>query len=241
MPLLGIVSPLSAQTFQSPHSAKTSLDWSGTYLGTLPCADCPGIRTAVRLNADNTYTLKETYLEKNKKPLSETGSFKWQSDGSRIILKGKSKYQFLVAENRLIRLNSKGKAISGANAKAYILKKSAHEVTEKYWKLIELNGTPIDRTELKKEPHIIFSQDSARVHGFSGCNSFGGTFKLGDNNKITLSQLHATLMACPSLQLEGQFMKALESVRYYQIVKEDLILQDAEKRPLARLTPVYLK
>ncbi len=32
------------------------------YRGMLPCADCAGINTELTLNADQTFTLKETYL-----------------------------------------------------------------------------------------------------------------------------------------------------------------------------------
>ncbi|MDE5451088.1 copper resistance protein NlpE N-terminal domain-containing protein, partial [Elizabethkingia meningoseptica] len=31
------------------HNAQNSLDWAGTYEGTVPCADCPGIKTTITL------------------------------------------------------------------------------------------------------------------------------------------------------------------------------------------------
>ncbi|TBW55467.1 copper resistance protein NlpE [Marinobacter halodurans] len=38
----------------------------GVWEGTLPCADCPGIETRLTLyRAPDTYTLTETYLERN--------------------------------------------------------------------------------------------------------------------------------------------------------------------------------
>ena len=55
------------QTAQNPdpaHTAENSLDWHGKYTGTLPCADCSGIETAIQLNKNKTYEINETYLGK---------------------------------------------------------------------------------------------------------------------------------------------------------------------------------
>ena len=32
------------------HNSLNSLDWEGTYSGILPCADCAGIQTLIKLN-----------------------------------------------------------------------------------------------------------------------------------------------------------------------------------------------
>lgn len=45
-----------------------------SYAGTLPCADCEGIKTELSVYSDNTYVLKETYLGKGDgKPFESTG------------------------------------------------------------------------------------------------------------------------------------------------------------------------
>ncbi len=51
-------SPVSVDT---SHSAQTSLDWFGEYKGVLPCADCEGIETELKLNSDKTYELEQEY------------------------------------------------------------------------------------------------------------------------------------------------------------------------------------
>ena len=38
---------------------------SGTYEGTLPCADCPGLQTLITFNSDGTFYMEATYLESN--------------------------------------------------------------------------------------------------------------------------------------------------------------------------------
>ncbi len=35
---------------------------AGTYEGTLPAADCPGIKTVLTINADSTYQLQQDYM-----------------------------------------------------------------------------------------------------------------------------------------------------------------------------------
>lgn len=39
---------------------------AGTYEGTLPAADCPGIKTVLTINADSTYELKQDYIERKE-------------------------------------------------------------------------------------------------------------------------------------------------------------------------------
>ena len=67
-------------------TTQTSLDWNGTYAGTLPCASCPGIETKLVLNDDGTYTLDEKYLEEKDSDFSEKGTFSWSADGSFVTL-----------------------------------------------------------------------------------------------------------------------------------------------------------
>ena len=48
--------PISARSVPvDNHTARNALDWPGSYEGTLPCADCPGIRTRLTLMKDGRY------------------------------------------------------------------------------------------------------------------------------------------------------------------------------------------
>ncbi|UOO88750.1 copper resistance protein NlpE N-terminal domain-containing protein [Vitreoscilla massiliensis] len=47
----------------SAHTAENSLDWSGKYLGILPCADCEGIYSQLTLQQDKTFVLEEHYMK----------------------------------------------------------------------------------------------------------------------------------------------------------------------------------
>ena len=52
---------------QADTTAAATVDLAsvaGTYEGTLPAADCPGIKTVLTINADSTYELKQDYIDR---------------------------------------------------------------------------------------------------------------------------------------------------------------------------------
>ncbi|OPC06288.1 hypothetical protein BAS09_01505 [Elizabethkingia ursingii] len=105
------------------HNSQNSLDWAGTYEGTLPCADCSGIKTTITLKDDNTYAMTEEYVDKKTKA-EDKGKFEWDKSGGKIALVSKDgKRQYIVGENQLIHLDMDGKEITGPNKDLYILKK----------------------------------------------------------------------------------------------------------------------
>ncbi|MCW1963759.1 copper resistance protein NlpE [Chryseobacterium viscerum] len=104
-------------------TSENALDWAGTYEATIPCADCPGIKTSLTLSNDKTFTISEEYLDRNSKN-QDKGSFAWDATGSMITLKGKTaNYKYKVGENMLIQLDLEGKEIDGPNKDLYIFKK----------------------------------------------------------------------------------------------------------------------
>ena len=68
-------------------NTQTSVDWNGTYKGTIPCASCPGIETTLTLNNDKTYTLESNYLEEKDGKTTDKGTFEFDSTGSFFTLK----------------------------------------------------------------------------------------------------------------------------------------------------------
>ena len=110
-------------TTSDGHTAETSLDWLGTYEGTLPAADCPGIKTTLVLSADGNYTLRMEYLERGVS-CDEKGTFRVgdnlltlaPSDG------GQPGY-YKIEENRLRHLDADRQPIAGELADHYVLRK----------------------------------------------------------------------------------------------------------------------
>ena len=108
------------------HNSQNSLDWSGTYKGIIPCADCEGIATEIVLNSDMTFVKIIKYLGKNENEvLEENGSFVWDKTGTIVVLNvsGDSPKRYKVGENKLIQLDMEGKAITGLLAQKYLLTK----------------------------------------------------------------------------------------------------------------------
>ncbi|AZB25041.1 copper resistance protein NlpE [Chryseobacterium bernardetii] len=112
-----------ATTSAKGDTSENALDWNGTYEATVPCADCPGIKTSLTLNKDKTFSITEEYLERKSKN-EDKGTFTWDATGSIITLKGKTaNYKYKVGENILIQLDMDGKEIDGPNKDLYIFKK----------------------------------------------------------------------------------------------------------------------
>lgn len=109
-------------------NSRVSLDWSGTYKGLLPCADCEGIEAEVTLNEDETFHYKYVYLtsKEDQVVFEESGKFEWDAAGSKITLTFESelaKPQYRVGENHLLMLGEAGEIIEGSLADAYVLNK----------------------------------------------------------------------------------------------------------------------
>ncbi|MBL7700001.1 MAG: copper resistance protein NlpE N-terminal domain-containing protein [Chitinophagaceae bacterium] len=230
-------------TGDTTHTSRTSLDWDGIYRGVLPCADCEGIQKTVYLNKDGSYRLKIKYLGKQTTSSESSGTFEWNSHGNTITLSENGQpVSFFVGENTLTELDKSGNKVTGQLAPNYVLSKDQFAILEKYWKLTELNGKPIEvDSSFRKEPHIIFKDDGNRFVGNGGCNGFSGTYKLGSMNRINLSQGVTTQMACPKMELESQFLKVLQMADNYTVTGDMLILNKARMAPLARFKTVYMK
>ncbi|MEN9919779.1 MAG: hypothetical protein RL662_2215 [Bacteroidota bacterium] len=105
------------------HNAKNSLDYKGTYKGTLPTASGSGMEVTVVL-ADSTYTKEVKYVDKKDKAISTKGSYTWNEQGTTITLVGEDKpNQYFVEENALRHLDMEGNKITGDMEAMYILKK----------------------------------------------------------------------------------------------------------------------
>lgn len=114
---------IKSDTVTTAHNSENSLDWYGTYQATVPCADCPGIKTVLTLNKDRTFTISEEYLERKSKN-EDKGTFEWDLAGRVVTLKGKnSNYKYKVGENTITQLDMSGKPIDGPNKDLYVFKK----------------------------------------------------------------------------------------------------------------------
>jgi heat shock protein HslJ len=82
------------------------------------------------------------------------------------------------------------------------------ELTNKYWKLTELDGQPVV-VGSAREPHLRFQAADSHVAGSTGCNSLSGTFER-HGDRLTFGRMVTTLMACTDPALAGQEQRLLE-------------------------------
>lgn len=229
-------------------SSMNSLDWAGVYKGTLPCADCEGIETEIILNQNSSFIIGRKYLGKSDAVVSNSGTFSWNKAGNTITLNeagNDAKHnQYLVGENKLTKLDADGKKIESSFAAMYELKKVNIDmgITEKYWKLVELNGQKIPAPEAGgKEAHFTLSSSEKKVHGNNGCNGFNGSYELMEGNRIQFSKMATTMMACMNVPYDNEYLKVFEMADNYTIQGNTLSLNKARMAPLARFEAVELK
>jgi heat shock protein HslJ len=228
------------------HNSQNSLDWAGTYRDTMPCADCEGILTEIVLNNDLSYKMGTSYLGKNGEVFQSKGKFSWNKNGSTITLNGidatKESNQYKVGESKLIKLDMNGKVITGNLAEKYIIQKHQNVLTGRFWRLVELRGKKIEKVENQpKEAFLFFNTDGKSVRGNGGCNSIHGGVELTEINRIKFSKMASTMMACPNMEAEREFLQVLETADNYNLVGDTLFLNKARMAPLARFENVFLK
>ncbi len=114
-------------------------------------------------------------------------------------------------------------------------------ITEKYWKLVELNGQPVPA--LEREPHLILKGEGGRVTGYGGCNSFAGTYTLDEAaSRIRFAPLVSTERACAEgMEVEMAFHDVLSRADNFSLNGDHMTLNRARMAPLARFEVVWLR
>ncbi len=233
----------STTEFVDVHTSQNSLDWPGTYSGILPCADCEGIETELKIKSDNTYSLTTSYLGKED-PLTETieGSFEWLEDGNNIKLGGINEGSrspfFKIEENRLRYLDMDGNVIKSDLEDFYILTKEGNPMVEnKKWQLMELNGKEVEGSN-PENYFIIFNSEEGVAHAKANCNSLGFSYKIKNVFRLELKQGMSTMMACPDGNVEREFLEVLNTVDNLSTDGSTLTLNKARMAPLAKFVLV---
>lgn len=113
----------NTETTTATTNAPKSSDIAGTYEATIPCADCPGIKTSIVINNDETFRITSEYLDRDLK-VEDNGKLMWHDNGTVLHLKGKdTDLKLKIGENQLLHLDQDGNVIEGDLAENYIYKK----------------------------------------------------------------------------------------------------------------------
>jgi len=219
------------------HSSQNSLDWPGVYKGALPCADCEGIEIRIVLGKDNTFSRTQTYLGKEEGTFSDKGTFTWNGEGSIISLTAEegSLQMYQVGENVLFHLDKEGNRITGDLADMYVLKKNRADarLEGKKWILTELMGQKVEQRADMKQAFLTFEAATGRFSGNGSCNTIFGPYELLEGDRIMFGQAASTMMACPDMETERQFMEVLSKADNYSLGEGRMTLNKARMAPLA--------
>jgi uncharacterized lipoprotein NlpE involved in copper resistance len=104
------VSPATAPATQAPATI------TGTFSGSLPCADCAGIDSTLVLTADGKYHLTDAYQDKDHSSFISEGNYSLESGGKTLHLRPSNKdeydaYYAVLSPTQLRMLDREGKAI----------------------------------------------------------------------------------------------------------------------------------
>lgn len=119
----GNTAPAPRETAATP----TDTAYCGTYQGTLPAADCPGIKTVLTIAADSTYTLSSQYIDRQAQPVVTSGVYHLKQGGKLIELvtpsSGEKTYYKIKDAKSIVMTDSAGIEPQGPTAKFYVLKR----------------------------------------------------------------------------------------------------------------------
>ena len=100
-------------------------NFSGTFTGVIPCADCPGIELTVSFNPDSSFSELMIYQERNT-TFKDSGL--WIKDGEMLEVKYSNaqatpRYFLIKSDSSIAWLDADRKEIEGPHGEHYVLKR----------------------------------------------------------------------------------------------------------------------
>lgn len=92
------------------------------------------------------------------------------------------------------------------------------------WKLKSIKGEDAAAKFGKEDavPTLIFNLAENKIAGKGGCNGYGGSFSL-NNNQLVIGQLIRTQMACLNMDAENEYIKALSDTSTVALQGKDIL------------------
>lgn len=116
--------PTSVSQSNAPMSnAEVARVAVGSWVGTIPCADCPGIDYTLDLNPDSTYRERMVYQGRSATPFVQSGIWGVTNGGVKLTKQGAGNNQFVIEGEALVMLDGDGNRIESALANAYRLQR----------------------------------------------------------------------------------------------------------------------
>lgn len=126
-------------------------------------------------------------------------------------------------------------AASCCNCRSY-QKKTRRPLVGTEWQLIQLNGKSVKPEEGKFM--LTFLGEGNRIAGIGACNRLMGSYETTEKGALKIGPLASTMMACPGMEQEDTYTKALESATHYDMDGPMLLLlSDGELRAVFQALP----
>ena len=105
------------------------------------------------------------------------------------------------------------------NCRSY-QKKTRRPLEGTEWQLIQLDGRSV-----KAAPEtFVLKLENGSVSGAGACNRLMGSYTTGERRALKIGPLATTKMACPNLDQEQQFLRAIEATTHYDMDGPMLLL-----------------
>ncbi len=169
-----------ASCTQKEKQKTENLDFAGVYKGSVPCADCTRIETALTLNKDKTFVYSTVYKDKVDGAFTHKGTYEIK-DSIVTIQLDNAPFHFLVGDNKMTLLGKSLTPNSGKLAPYYELKKQTKfayagkyatlsKSAEEYKQMLEITAD-------QKNTYLV-NFSASKVKDRANCNFSGvGTLK----------------------------------------------------------------
>ncbi|MCI5145280.1 MAG: META domain-containing protein, partial [Candidatus Electrothrix sp. AR3] len=108
-------------------------------------------------------------------------------------------------------------------------------IEDNRWHLLEVDGKMLEENQAKKMVFLEVKREENWFRGFSGCNSFAGTWRVR-GKEFFFSRTDAVRTAClEGIEVEDALLHALDNTWRYQIKNNVLHLSDRHGKVLAKL------
>lgn len=107
------------------------------------------------------------------------------------------------------------------------------------WRVVLIGKRAVTVEAQRQEPWIHFAPETGLVTGSGGCNRISGSYK-ERGRKLRVGNLISTRMACPAMEDESAFLRALRETRRYRLKGRILDLLDERGKRLVRLEEANL-
>lgn len=114
-------------------------------------------------------------------------------------------------------------------------KKNRRPLVGTEWQLVQLNGRAVKPQEGKF--NLTFLAEENRFAGVGACNRLMGKYETTDKGALRIGPIASTMMACPGMEQEDAFTKALEATTHYDMDGPMLLLSDGELKAVFQAKP----